>query len=206
MIQEELARKLLEIRAFVFRPEQFFTWTSGIQSPVYCDNRLILSYPDIRNLVVEGFLEKMQQHYPEVDTVAGVATAGIPYAAMVAQKKNLPMVYVRTSAKGHGKENKIEGYLPAHHRVLIFEDLISLGGSSLNVAQTLRENGNTVLGVLAIFSYELPPAVESFRKAQVPYFILTQFETLIQEAIQLGTLREQDRQIIEDWRKTIRLI
>lgn len=203
MIQEELARKLLEIRAFIFRPERFFTWTSGIQSPVYCDNRLILSYPEIRNLVVNGFLEKMQQHYSEVETVAGVATAGIPYAAMVAQKKNLPMVYVRTSAKGHGKENKIEGYLPSHHRVVIFEDLISFGGSSLSVAETLRENGNHVLGVFAIFSYELPPAVANFRKAQVPYFTLTQFEILIQEAIRIGYLRGQDRQIIENWRNAI---
>lgn len=202
-ISRILAQKLLEIKAFVFRPQDFFTWTSGIQSPVYCDNRLILSYPEVRNLVVDAFLQKIQEHFSEIETIAGVATAGIPYAAFIAQRLNLPMIYVRSAPKSHGKENLVEGVLPFGQTVLLFEDLISFGGSSIQAANTIQTQGGKVLAIFSIFSYEFPFTKERFQQAKFSYYTLTDFETLIQEALAGCYLQETDIQTIRRWQEQL---
>jgi orotate phosphoribosyltransferase len=154
LLSEQIATDLLQIEAVALRPHQPFTWTSGLKSPIYCDNRLTMSYPNIRERIADGFAAIIKEQYPDAEVIAGTATAGIPHAAWVAQKLNLPMIYIRDKAKGHGKENLIEGLVKPGQKVVVIEDLISTGGSSLKAALAVNDAGAKALAVLAIFSYQ----------------------------------------------------
>ncbi|QSF43831.1 orotate phosphoribosyltransferase [Paenibacillus tianjinensis] len=198
---EQVAAYLLEIGAVALRPQEPFTWTSGIKSPIYCDNRLTLSFPEVRNYIANGFAELIKSSYPEAQVIAGTATAGIPHAAWVADKLNLPMAYIRDKAKGHGKQNQIEGIISPGQKVIVIEDLISTGGSSIKAAQAVEEAGGEVLAVLAIFSYELDRATEGFASAGVPLQSLSNYTTLIDVALSQGKIAESDVALLQSWRK-----
>ncbi|WP_054941723.1 orotate phosphoribosyltransferase [Paenibacillus ihuae] len=198
---EQVAAYLLEIGAVALRPQEPFTWTSGIKSPIYCDNRLTLSFPEVRNYIANGFAELIKSCYPEAQVIAGTATAGIPHAAWVADKLDLPMAYIRDKAKGHGKQNQIEGIISPGQKVIVIEDLISTGGSSIKAAQAVEEAGGEVLAVLAIFSYELDRATEGFAAAGVPLQSLSNYTTLIDVALSQGKIAESDVAQLQSWRK-----
>ncbi|UQZ32854.1 orotate phosphoribosyltransferase [Paenibacillus sp. PK3_47] len=198
---EQVAKYLLEIGAVALRPQDPFTWTSGIKSPIYCDNRLTLSFPVVRGYIASGFAELVKASYPDAEVIAGTATAGIPHAAWVADKLNLPMAYIRDKAKGHGKQNQIEGIITPGQKVIVIEDLISTGGSSIKAAQAVQEAGGEVLAVLAIFSYELDRAAEAFATAGVPLQSLSNYSTLIDVALAQGTIAETDVELLQSWRK-----
>lgn len=197
-----IAADLLEIGAVSLRPQEPFTWTSGILSPIYCDNRLTMSYPAIRDRIAEGFAALIRQHYPDCEAVAGIATGGIPHAAWVAQKLDLPMLYVRDKAKGHGKTNQIEGHSFSGQKVVLIEDLISTGGSSLKAALAVREAGCEVQGVIAIFTYEFTHALDAFSSEGVPLHTLSNYTSLIEEALNRGTIREEDVAKLQAWRES----
>jgi orotidine-5'-phosphate decarboxylase len=201
----EIAKALLRIGVFVFRPQKPFTWVSGIKSPVYCDNRLILSYPDVRDRIIRCFVKGIKVHFPEVDVIAGVATAGIPHAALIAKELGLPMIYVRQQAKEHGKENKIEGYFRRGHKIVVIEDHISTGKSAIEAASALKEAGGHVLGVYSVFSYGLKQSAHHFTEAQIPFFSLTRLEDLLTIALDNGYLGAQDRDAINKWRTNLTL-
>lgn len=198
---EQVAKYLLEIGAVALRPQDPFTWTSGIKSPIYCDNRLTLSFPVVRGYIAGGFAELIKTSYPEAEVIAGTATAGIPHAAWVADKLNLPMAYIRDKAKGHGKQNQIEGIISPGQKVIVIEDLISTGGSSIKAAQAVQEAGGEVLAVLAIFNYELDRASEAFAAANVPLQSLSNYTALIDVALAQGTIAETDVELLQSWRK-----
>ena len=185
ILERKLAKDLLAIQAVALRPNDYFTWTSGIKSPIYCDNRITMSYPSIRREIAAGMVEVIKEKYPAVEVIAGTATAGIPHAAWVSELLDLPMIYVRDSAKKHGKTNQIEGRVLEGQKVVIIEDLISTGLSSLKVAKALREAGAEVLGVVAIFSYELTKAHEDFSQAGVEYIHQEDVEKLLEWRNQL---------------------
>lgn len=195
-----IAASLLNIEAVALRPHQPFTWTSGLKSPIYCDNRLTMSHPEIRELISDGFAALVRQLYPDAQVIAGTATAGIPHAAWVAQKLNLPMIYVRDKAKGHGKENLIEGAVKPGDKVVIIEDLISTGGSSIKAALAVNEAGAKAMGVLAIFSYQLDKATDAFAAAGLPLQTLSNYSTLLEVAVELGKIREEDVELLKSWR------
>jgi orotate phosphoribosyltransferase len=196
-----IAENLLEIEAVALRPNDPFTWTSGIISPIYCDNRLTMTYPAIRDLIAEGFASLIREHYPETEVIAGTSTAGIPHAAWVAQKLNLPMVYIRDKAKGHGKQNQIEGRIAPDQKVIVIEDLISTGGSSLKAALAVREAGAQPLAVLAIFTYEFASAAAAFEAEQVPLTTLSNYSALIDTAVRMGKIAEADVAALQAWRQ-----
>lgn len=198
---EQVASHLLEIGAVALRPQEPFTWTSGIKSPIYCDNRLTLSYPEVRSYIADAFVELIAARYPEAEVIAGTATAGIPHAAWVADKLNLPMAYIRDKAKGHGKQNQIEGLIKPGQKVIVIEDLISTGGSSIKAAQAVREAGGVPLVVLAIFSYELDRAVQAFEEAGIPLQSLSNYTTLIDVALSHGKIAATDVELLHSWRK-----
>jgi orotate phosphoribosyltransferase len=200
-IAGQVAEALLQIEAVALRPEQPFTWTSGIISPIYCDNRLTMSFPAIRNLIADGFAALVRELHPDAEVIAGTATAGIPHAAWVAEKLNLPMVYIRDKAKGHGKQNQIEGILKPGAKTVVIEDLISTGGSSLKAALAVNEAGGQALGVLAIFTYQLEQAEQAFREKNMPLHTLSNYTALIETAVKLGRIREQDVELLQSWRK-----
>jgi orotate phosphoribosyltransferase len=199
-LPEQIAKALLTIEAVALRPNQPFTWTSGLKSPIYCDNRLTISYPEIRELIADGFVSLIKSHYPDTEVIAGAATGGIPHAAWVAQKLGLPMIYVRDKPKGHGKENMIEGVLKAHQKVVVIEDLISTGGSSLKVALAVNEAGGQTQAVLAIFTYQLARAIDAFADAQMPVHTLTNYTTLLEAAVELGKIQAEDIAVMQSWR------
>lgn len=200
-IANQVAGRLLDIGAVALRPHEPFTWTSGIKSPIYCDNRLTMSYPDIRDLVAESFAAVIRDAYPDTEVIAGTATAGIPHAAFVAQKLGLPMAYIRDKAKGHGKENQIEGLIKPGQKVIVIEDLISTGGSSIKAAQAVREAGAEPLAVLAIFSYQLDKAVQGFEVAGIPLQTLSNYSALIDVAIERGEIKPEDLALLKSWRE-----
>lgn len=200
-IAGHIATSLLDIEAVTLRPHSPFTWTSGILSPIYCDNRLTMSYPEIRGAIADGFTALISEKFPEVEVVAGTATAGIPHAAWVSERLNLPMIYVRDKAKGHGKENQIEGLLKPGQKVVVIEDLISTGGSSIKAAEAVQASGGEVLGVAAIFSYQLERAVQAFAQANLPLHTLTNYSILLQAAVEKGYIQEQDLEQLQAWRK-----
>ncbi|MFP4975700.1 orotate phosphoribosyltransferase [Paenibacillus sp. CN-4] len=199
--KEQVAAYLLQIGAVALRPQEPFTWTSGIKSPIYCDNRLTMAYPEIRGYIADAFAELIAQEYPDTEVVAGTATAGIPHAAWVADKLQLPMAYIRDKAKGHGKQNQIEGLIAPGQKVIVIEDLISTGGSSLKAAQAVREAGGEPLGVLAIFSYELDRAVQAFTEAGIPLQSLSNYSALIDVALSQGKIAESDVKLLQSWRE-----
>lgn len=200
-LPKEIAKSLLDIKAVALRPNEPFTWTSGIKSPIYCDNRLTMSYPAIRELVAEGFASLIKQHYPDAQVIAGTATAGIPHAAWVAQKLGLPMIYIRDKAKGHGKQNQIEGKLEAGQKVVVIEDLISTGGSSIKAALAVKDAGGEVQGVLAIFTYQLSRAEEGFREAGIPLTTLSNYTALVEAALELGYIQANEVALLQSWRE-----
>lgn len=200
-LPEQIAEALLKIGAVSLRPDQPFTWTSGIISPIYCDNRLTMSYPEIRDRIAEGFAALVRKHHPDAQIIAGTATAGIPHAAWVAQKLSLPMIYIRDKAKGHGKQNQIEGAMEPGQKVVVIEDLISTGGSSIKAALAVREAGGEAIGVLAIFSYQLAQATEAFAEKQIQLATLTDYTALIHTAVKLGKVRSEDVELLQSWRQ-----
>lgn len=200
-IPEQIASHLLRIQAVALRPQQPFTWTSGIKSPIYCDNRLTMSYPEVRELIADSFAALIREQYPETEVIAGTATAGIPHAAWVAQKLNLPMAYVRDKAKGHGKENQIEGRISAGQKVMVIEDLISTGGDSIKAAQAVAQAGAQPLAVLAIFSYQLDKATQAFEEAGVELQSLSNYTALMNVALREGTIQEEEMELLRSWRQ-----
>lgn len=205
MLDREIINSLLEIKAVELRvdKENWFTWTSGIKSPIYCDNRLIMSYPKIRKQVAEGFVKKIKELYPGVEYIVGTATAGIPHAAWISDIMSLPMLYVRSSAKEHGKTNQIEGKIEKGKKVVVIEDLISTGKSSVIAAQALQEAGFEVLGVVAIFSYNLEKAKQKFNEAGVPFSTLTNYDVLLELAKEQGLIGEKENEVLLQWRNTL---
>lgn len=202
-LERKIAKNLLEIEAVALRPNDYFTWTSGIKSPIYCDNRITMSYPKIRREIAAGLSEVIKKNFPEVEVVAGTATAGIPHAAWVSEVLDLPMIYVRDSAKKHGKTNQIEGRLLEGQKVVIIEDLISTGLSSLKVAKALEKAGAVVLGVVAIFSYELKKAQDAFGADKVEYHTLTNYNFLIEEAVASNYIKQEDVEKLLEWRNNL---
>ena len=202
-LERKLAKELLAIEAVALRPNDYFTWTSGIKSPIYCDNRITMSYPSIRREIAAGMVEVIKEKYPAVEVIAGTATAGIPHAAWVSELLDLPMIYVRDSAKKHGKTNQIEGRVLEGQKVVIIEDLISTGLSSLKVAKALREAGAEVLGVVAIFSYELKKAQDAFEEAGVEYITLTNYPVLVEEAVAIEYIHQDDVEKLLEWRNEL---
>ena len=203
VLERKIAKHLLDIEAVALRPNDYFTWTSGIKSPIYCDNRITMSYPKIRREIAVGMSKVIKEKFPEVEVVAGTATAGIPHAAWVSEVLDLPMIYVRDSAKKHGKTNQIEGRLLEGQRVVIIEDLISTGLSSLKVAKALEEAGAEVLGVVAIFSYELKKAQDAFATDNVEYYTLTNYNFLIEEAVASNYIKQEDVEKLLEWRNNL---
>ncbi len=200
-MKKDIAESLLEIKAVSLSPNNPFTWTSGIHSPIYCDNRLTLSYPEIRRKIAAGLAEIITNQFPGCDLIAGTATAGIPHAAWVSELLNLPMCYVRSKAKGHGKGNQIEGKAEKGQKVVVVEDLISTGGSVITAVEALREAGCEVLGVVSIFTYELQKGREKMQKADVTVFSLTDYSTLVEVAQEKGYIEPSDWDKLMEWRK-----
>ena len=188
----EVASSLLKIKAVFLRPNEPFTWASGIKSPIYCDNRLTLSYPEIRDIIENGLAELIKEYYPTCEVVMGTSTAGIPHAAYVSSILNLPMGYVRGGAKDHGWGNQIEGVVPKGKNVVVIEDLISTAGSSIEVVNILKEAGCNVLGIASIFSYELKKGIDRLKEADVINHSLSNFTTLIEVSNQMGYIEEKD--------------
>lgn len=199
-LKQKIANDLLAIKAVELRPNDYFTWTSGLKSPIYCDNRLTMSYPKVRREIARGMVAIIQEQFPEVEVIAGTATAGIPHAAWVSELLDLPMVYVRDSAKKHGKTNQIEGCINQGAKVVVIEDLISTGLSSLKVVEALEAAGCDVLGVVAIFSYLISKATEAFKEAQVACHTLTDYDVLINEATKQGCIKDTDVAALVAWR------
>ncbi|MED4271021.1 orotate phosphoribosyltransferase [Geobacillus stearothermophilus] len=200
-MKHDIAAKLLEIGAVALQPNEPFTWSSGLKSPIYCDNRLTLAYPDVRRTIADGLAELIRTQFPEADLIAGTATAGIPHAAWVSERLGLPMCYVRSQAKTHGKGKQIEGKAEPGQRVVVIEDLISTGGSSLAAVRALKEAGCEVLGVAAIFTYGLEKAKQAFAKENLPAYTLTDYNTLIETAVRLGAVSEHDLATLRKWRE-----
>lgn len=198
---KQIAKELLSIKAVSLSPNEPFTWASGIKSPIYCDNRLTMSYPDVRRLVAKGLANLIKENYPSVEVIAGTATAGIPHAAWVAEELGLPMVYIRGKSKDHGKKNQIEGRIDNGAKMVIIEDLISTGGSVIDAAQAAEREGADVLGVAAIFTYQLPSGVENFKAAGIPFDTLTNYDELIDVAIENDYISQDDRLLLQEWKK-----
>jgi len=196
-----VAEKLLEIKAVSLNAKEPFVWTSGIKSPIYCDNRLILGYPQLRKEIAKDLAELIETYFPKVELIAGTATAGIPHAAWVSDLLGLPMCYVRSNPKGHGKKNQIEGPFLPEQQVVVIEDLISTGKSSIQAAKILKEADCQVLGIASIFTYELIEAEEACREADVPYYSLSNFSTLIDTAVKKGYLTVDNVTFVKKWRE-----
>lgn len=199
-LQSQVAKALLSIKAVFLRPSDPFTWASGIKSPIYCDNRLTLSYPEIRKLIENGLAKIIRENYPECEVLMGTSTAGIPHAAIVSEIMNLPMGYVRAENKSHGRNNKIEGVVPTGKKVVVVEDLISTGGSSIDVVNALREVGADVLGIASIFTYGLPKGIEKLKEANVKNVSLSNFEVLTKVALDEGYITEEEYKIVKEFR------
>jgi orotate phosphoribosyltransferase len=201
-LKKALAKKLLAIEAVKLRDQDhLFTWTSGIKSPIYCDNRLTISYPEIRDMIAEGLKELIINDFPEVDIVAATATAGIPHGAWVADRLNKPMVYVRSKTKKHGRENKIEGHFTEGQTVVLIEDLISTGKSSLEAVEALRDSGLIVKKVYAIFTYDFDLMKENFKEQNVAYETLLTYDEMLALAVETDYIDEETKEILSKWSK-----
>jgi len=200
-IDRQIAAMLLQSKAIILEPAKPFTWASGWLSPIYCDNRVTLSYPEIRDQMKEAFRSSIQDHFNAPDLIAGVATGAIAQGALVADAMNLPFVYVRPSAKEHGRQNLIEGRLLPGQKVVVVEDLISTGGSSLKAVEALRGAGAEVLGMLAIFSYGFEVAIKNFREANVELHTLTNYHILIETALASGDIQQNQVEMLQQWRE-----
>ena len=199
-ISQEVAHHLLRIQAIQLRPDQPFTWASGWKSPIYCDNRISLSDPEARTYIKNSLAAAIKGYFKEVDVIAGVATAGIAQGALVADLLDLPFCYVRPEPKKHGMGNQIEGSIKPGQKAVLIEDLISTGGSSLKAADALRSMGVEVLGMVAIFTYGFEIASENFKNAAVPCYTLSNYDSLVDEAIKLDYISETQLVTLQDWR------
>jgi len=197
----QIAKDLLDIEAIFLRPNEPFTWASGIKSPIYCDNRITMSYPHVRRAIAKGLAAVIKTTYPEAEVIAGTATAGIPHAAWVAELLDLPMVYIRSEAKEHGKGNQIEGRIQPNQKMVVIEDLLSTGGSVLEACEGAKREGADLFGVAAIFTYELPQVQENFDQAGLSYVTLTNYTALIESALETGAIQESDVALLQEWRK-----
>ena len=203
MKSQEIASELLSIGAVFLRPDDPFTWASGIKSPIYCDNRLVLSAPSARRKVEAGLAELIREHYPSCEMLMGTATAGIAHAALVSEILDLPMGYVRSSAKSHGRTNRIEGKMEAGTRVVVVEDLISTGGSCIEVVDALREAGAEVLGVVSIFTYGLKSGIQNFANAKTEYHSLSNLDALVEVAVNEKYITPEQKQEVLDFRNRL---
>ena len=199
-LAKNVAKNLLDIEAVFLSPNDPFTWASGIKSPIYCDNRITMSYPKIRREIAAGLAQSIKENYPDVEVIAGTATAGIPHAAWVAEILDLPMVYIRSKAKEHGKGNQIEGRISERQKMVIIEDLISTGGSVLEAATAAKREGADVLGVAAIFTYELPKGTERFTEENMSLVTLTNYSTLLEVALEANYIEEKDLTLLKEWK------
>ena len=202
-MEKKIAKDLLSIGAVFLRPEQPFTWASGIKSPIYCDNRLTLTAPEVRNHVEEGLAELIRQHYPEVEVLMGTSTAGIAHAAITATILNLPMGYVRSGSKDHGRGNQIEGKLERGQKVVVVEDLISTGGSCIEVVEALRNAGADVLGIVSIFTYGMRKGIERLAAAEVVNHSLSNLDALVEVAVEEGYIAEEWKDKIIEFRNSL---
>ena len=200
-MERKIAKDLLDIEAVFLRPNEPFTWASGIKSPIYCDNRLTLSFPKVRTDIEDGLARLIKREYPECEAVFGTSTAGIAHAAIVADKMGLPMGYVRSGAKDHGRKNQIEGKLLPGQKVVVIEDLISTGGSVLEVVDVLRQAGAEVLGIASIFTYGMKKSVDRLAEANVKNVSLTDLDTVAQVAAAEGYIRPEDQQRLLKFRE-----
>ena len=197
---KEIAKDLLKIQAVKLSPNEPITWASGIKSPIYCDNRLTISYPKIRTAIAKGIAELISERYPKVEVIAGTATAGIPHAAWIAAELDLPLVYVRSKPKDHGRGKQIEGVLHPGAKTVVIDDLLSTGGSVLKAVKAAQNEGADVLGVGAIFSYQLQAIVDNFRQADLSYFTLTNYSELLEAAVETNYISTTERAALEKWR------
>ena len=200
-LKSAFASRLLKINAIKLQPNNPFPWASGGKSPFYCDNRKTLSYPELRNYVKIELVHTILDHFPEVEAIAGVATGAIPQGALVADALNLPFVYVRNKPKDHGLENLIEGELKAGMKVVVVEDLISTGGSSLKAVEAIRNNACEVIGMVASYTYGFPVAKKAFKDAQIKLVTLTDYEHVVDEALKTGYIDDSDVEVLHEWRK-----
>ena len=200
-LKKEFAKKLLDVKAIKLQPNDPFTWASGWKSPFYCDNRKTLSFPDLRTFVKLQLVHTVLAHFPEADAVAGVATGAIAQGALVADTLNMPFVYVRSKAKDHGMQNLIEGELAPGAKVVVVEDLISTGGSSLKAVAALREAGYEVVGMVASYTYGFPVAAQAFADAGVRLETLTDYDHVVAQALATGYISETDVELLHEWRK-----
>ncbi len=191
-MKKQIAAALLSIQAVIFRPEEPFTWASGIKSPIYCDNRLTLTAPEVRTQIEEGLAQIVREYYPEAEVLMGTSTAGIAHAAIVGHLMNMPMGYVRSGAKDHGRKNRIEGRLLPGQKVVVIEDLISTGGSAIEVVDVLREAGATVLGIASIFTYGMQKGLDRLAAANVRNVSLTDFDAMCEAAAEEGYIQKAD--------------
>ena len=201
MITEKLiAEKLLQVEAIKFSPDKPFTWASGWKSPIYCDNRKVLSFPYVRDYIKSELCNKVFEQYPHADLIAGVATAGIAWGVMIADQLKLPFIYVRPKPKEHGMGNQIEGFFEKGQNVVVIEDLVSTGKSSLQVVDVLRENGMNIMGMISIFQYEFSKSINDFKSAQVEFTSLTNYTSILQLAIDKKIISEENLPLLNDWR------
>lgn len=196
----KVAEFLLQIKAVKLQPNTPFTWASGWKSPIYCDNRKTLSFPAIRTFIRQGYTDAIVEKFGKPEVIAGVATGGIAQGALIAQELGIPFIYVRSSAKGHGLGNQIEGHFEKGQRVVVIEDLISTGGSSLVAVQALREAGLDVKGLAAIFTYGFDVAIENFKKAECPFVTLTDYDHLLDQALKSDYITESDVASLKEWK------
>ncbi len=200
LIEKQVADKLLRIKAVKLQPHNPFTWASGWKSPIYCDNRKTLSYPQIRTYIKLQIARLIQENYPDAEVIAGVATGAIAQGALVADLLGLPFIYIRPTPKDHGLENLIEGDLRPKQKVVVIEDLISTGGSSLKAVEAIRKDGSEVLGMVAVFSYGFPVATEKFRTAKVKLTTLCDYDAVLAEALSINYINEEDIETLKEWR------
>ncbi|MGA3600420.1 orotate phosphoribosyltransferase [Lysinibacillus agricola] len=198
-LQNEIAHAMLKVGAVELNPTELFTWASGIKSPIYCDTRLTISDPVIRKQLANGLASLIKENFGATEIVAGTATAGIPHAAWVSDILELPMVYVRSKAKEHGRGNQIEGKYAAGQKVVVVEDIVSTGGSSITAVEALRAAGCEVLGVVCVYTYNLPRAEQAFEEAGIKYVSLTNFDYLIEAANESGAIKEGDIPFLKEW-------
>lgn len=198
---KQVAKDLLSIKAVTLSPEEPFTWASGIKSPIYCDNRLTISYPEVRKRIAKGIADIIRKKYPETEVIAGTATAGIPHAAWIAEELNLPMIYVRSKSKDHGRGKQIEGVLAEGQKVVLIDDLLSTGGSVLKAVDAAKNEGAAVLGVCGIFSYQLGKLDDNFKAYNLSYATLTNYTELIEVAEENDYIEEKQKEILHAWRK-----
>ncbi len=202
-MSHEIAKDLLDIKAVQINTENYFTWTSGIKSPIYCDNRLTMSYPAVRKKIIQAFVQKIAEMSVKPDVIAGCATAGIPHAAWLAAELDLPMVYVRSAPKGHGKGNQIEGLIEAGQRVVLIEDLISTGGSVIESAQALQKAGAEVLHILAIFTYGLEKSKQQFLNGNLTFDTITNYDELLNYLEENNEITNEEKRELETWRNNL---